>query len=94
MKVVLKYLRGCCLMLSLALPAAAETAESKWPGVDVVVIERLAKEAGHSPRAPFINTDQGDLLLFLFLLAGAFGGFIVGYAYRSLVLQSDERPRS
>ena len=35
-------------------------------------------------REPYINTDQGDLLLFLFLLAGAIGGFIIGYTFRGL----------
>lgn len=57
---------------------------AKWSGVDETVVERVATEAGHPPREPFINTDQGDLLLFLFLLAGAIGGFIGGYAFRSL----------
>lgn len=56
----------------------------KWAGVDETVIERVASEAGHPPRDPYINTDQGDLLLFLFLVAGAIGGFIAGYAFRSL----------
>lgn len=59
--------------------------ESKtWEGVDATVIERVAVEAGRPPREPWINTDQGDLLLWLFLLAGAVGGFIVGYSYRTL----------
>jgi len=31
-----------------------------------------------------LNTDQGDLLLFLFLLAGAVGGFVMGYCFRGL----------
>ncbi len=68
----------------MALPVLAETAPAKWSGVDEVVIEELASNAGRPARAPFINTDQGDLLLFLFLVAGAVGGFIAGYAYRSL----------
>ena len=39
-------------------------------------------QVGRAPaREPYINTDQGDLLLFLFLLAGAVGGFIAGYTY-------------
>ena len=48
------------------------------------MIEKVAAEAGHPAREPFINTDQGDLLLFLFLLSGAIGGFIAGYAFRTL----------
>jgi cobalt/nickel transport protein len=55
-----------------------------WEGVDKTVVEKFAAEAGHPAQEPYINTDQGDLLLFLFLLAGAVGGFIVGYAFRAL----------
>ena len=35
-------------------------------------------------RKPFINTDQGDLLLFVFLLAGTIGGFAAGYYWKEL----------
>jgi hypothetical protein len=55
-----------------------------WEGVDATVIERVAIEAGRPPWDPWIDTDQGDLLLWLFLLAGAVGGFIVGYSFRVL----------
>ncbi len=60
------------------------TETNRWEGVDTAVIEKVAIEAGRPPRDPYINTDQGDLLLFLFLLAGAIGGFIMGYAFRTL----------
>ena len=60
-------------------------AGEKWPGVDESVIEKVAKEHGKEARNPFINTDQGDLLLFVFLLAGAVGGFIGGYYWRALM---------
>jgi len=63
----------------------ATPAEEKWPGVDESVIEKVAKEHGREAREPLINTDQGDLLLFVFLLAGAIGGFIGGYYWRTLV---------
>lgn len=64
----------------LSLAIAAE----KWPGVDEAVVEKYAKEQGREARAPLINTDQGDLLLFVFLLAGAAGGFAAGYSWRML----------
>jgi len=60
------------------------SAATTWEGVDKVVVERVAAEAGRPAREPYINTDQGDLLLCLFLLAGAIGGFIVGYTFRAL----------
>lgn len=84
MKVIATYIQLGCVLFFMAVPAIAEKAPSKWPGVDEVVIEDLASKAGRPARAPFINTDQGDLLLFLFLVAGAVGGFVAGYAYRSL----------
>ncbi len=56
----------------------------KWRGVDETVVERFAREAGRSPRDPYIHTDQGDLLFFFFLLAGVAGGFVGGYFYREL----------
>jgi len=55
-----------------------------WPGVDEAVIEKVAEKAGRPAREPLINTDQGDLLLFVFLLAGIVGGFIGGYHFRAL----------
>lgn len=68
-----------CLGL-LDTPVRAAT----WAGVDETVIEKFAEKAGRPAREPFINTDQGDLLLFAFLLAGAAGGFAAGYWFRAL----------
>jgi hypothetical protein len=66
--------------------STAKTKEenAKWPGVDESVVEKFAREAGRPPSAPVINTDQGDLLLFMFLLAGLAGGFAMGYYFRAL----------
>ena len=63
------------------LPPATAAAE-KWPGVDESVIQKVAKDHGKEAKAPLINTNQGDLLLFVFLLAGAVGGFVAGYYWR------------
>jgi ABC-type cobalt transport system substrate-binding protein len=68
----------------ILVPILSEAAAPAWKGVDETVIEKVAAEAGHPAREPYINTDQGDLLLFLFLLSGAIGGFIAGYAFRAL----------
>ncbi len=64
-----------------------EGEEGPWGGVDVTVIEQYAADAGREAREPFINTDQGDLLLFVFALGGAVGGFIAGYYWRRLVTE-------
>jgi len=61
--------------------------KTRWSGVDETVVEKVAKEHGRSAWTPFINTDQGDLLLFVFLLAGTAGGFIMGYNFRKLFVK-------
>jgi cobalt/nickel transport system permease protein len=66
------------LSAPISVPAAG------WDGVDKTVVEKFAQEAGRPPREPLINTDRGDLLLFVFLAAGAVGGFAAGYCYRAL----------
>ena len=73
--------------------AAAGENKGKWPGIDESVVEKVAKEQGREARDPLINTDQGDLLLFVFLLAGAVGGFIGGYTWRMLVAEKDLKPK-
>lgn len=59
----------------------------KWAGVDESVVKKVAQEQGRKAWEPIINTDQGDLQLFLFLLAGAVGGFIAGYYWRILMVE-------
>lgn len=58
--------------------------EGAWTGIDVSVVGKYAAKYGHPPRAPYINTDQGDLLLFVFTFAGVVGGFIIGFNARRL----------
>ncbi|MFC1906984.1 cobalt transporter [Chloroflexota bacterium] len=78
------------LLLSQGVP---EGAEGPWRGVDVTVIEKYAIDAGKEAREPFINTDQGDLLLFVFALGGAVGGFVAGYYWRKLIAEKAEGGR-
>jgi hypothetical protein len=66
---------------ALSLPAAAEN----WAGVDEAVVKKIAAEHGREATKSLLNTDQGDLLLFLFLVAGTVGGFAAGYFWRSLM---------
>lgn len=79
------------VLMSIVCSLPSAIAAEKWPGVDESVVEKYAKEQGREARAPFINTDQGDLLLFCFLLAGAIGGFIAGYYWRILVVEKAEK---
>ncbi len=71
-------------VLAISLSTSAFS-QQKWPGVDESVVEKYAKEHGREAREPLINTDQGDLLLFVFLVAGAAGGFVAGYTWRMLM---------
>lgn len=80
------------LLLYIGLQPLA-FASDKWAGVDESVVEKFAKEHGREAREPLINTDQGDLLLFVFLLAGAVGGFIGGYYWRILVVEKAPKIR-
>ncbi len=75
----------CALVL---FSSAAAFAEGKWKGVDETVVQRVAKEHGRAPVTPIINTDQGYLLRFVFLGAGAIGGFAAGYFYRRLIAEA------
>ena len=79
------------LALSQDVP---EGEEGPWGGVDVTVIEKYATDAGREAREPFINTDQGDLLLFVFALGGAVGGFVAGYCWRRLIAEKAEGRRA
>jgi hypothetical protein len=70
---------------NLPSPAAQRgEKKTKWAGVDETVVDEFARKAGRPPREPLINTEQGDLPLFCFLVAGAIGGFIAGYCFRAL----------
>ena len=72
------------LLINCSLPLVAAAGE-KWTGVDESVVAKFAKEHGREKRVSYINTDQGDLLLFVFLLAGVIGGFTAGYSWCLLV---------
>lgn len=86
-KILSKGLLWCILLMFLLLTVnikAVKATEEKWPGVDSAVVEKYAKKFGVEPKEPFINTDQGDLLLFIFTLAGSVGGFVMGYNFRKI----------
>jgi hypothetical protein len=58
-----------------------------WKGTDEAIVEKMAEEHGRAPADPVINTDTGDLPLFVFLVFGAGAGFIAGYYYRGLAVK-------
>ncbi|MCX6966844.1 MAG: cobalt ABC transporter permease [Verrucomicrobia bacterium] len=77
-------LSALVLLCAAGLTFLLSRQSGNWAGVDEVVVEKIAKQAGRPARKPYINTDQGDLLLFFFLIAGTAGGFVGGYCFREL----------
>ncbi len=68
--------------------------EGKWVGIDVSIVGKYAEQYGHPPRDPYINTDQGDLLLFVFTFFGLVGGIIIGYNFRKLFVEGKDKNNS
>ena len=68
----------------------ANSGNEKWTGIDVSIVGMYAEKYGHPPRDPYINTDQGDLLLFVFTAAGVIGGFVIGYNSRKLFIEGKD----
>jgi len=71
-----------------------ESGNGKWTGIDVSIVGKYARKYGYPPRDPYINTDQGDLLLFVFTVAGLIGGIIIGYNFRKLFVEGKDRNNS
>lgn len=66
-------------------------AGEKWPGIDEAVVNRIAREHGRAERPSLFPAAEGDLQLFMFLLAGAAGGFVAGYYWRVLLEGKQKR---
>ncbi|RJQ15044.1 MAG: cobalt ABC transporter permease [Nitrospiraceae bacterium] len=76
-----------CLLFAVLLLVTCHSSlvtAAEWSGVDESVVEKYAKDHGREAKEPLINTDQGDLLLFMFLIGGVIGGFAAGYYWRTL----------
>ena len=66
------------------VPTVQTSGKGAWTGIDVSIVGKYATKYGHPPRDPYINTDKGDLLIFVFAIAGVIGGFIIGFNVRRL----------
>jgi len=73
------------------IPVVTQTnnEEGAWTGIDVSIVGKYAEKYGHPPRDPYINTDQGDLLLFVFTVAGVVGGFVMGFNVRKIFYEKE-----
>ncbi len=74
-----------CLLLCLFCGVALVQAEDKWQGVDEAVVQKIAREHGREASKSLIDTSEGDVQLFAFLIAGVVGGFGAGYYWRVLL---------
>jgi hypothetical protein len=81
---------GLIILLALGMYIGLRSSNSKWAGVDESVIEKFAVEANRLPQELLINIEHGDLPGLLFLLAGAAGGFTVGYYFQGVFPAKDE----
>jgi len=78
------------LVMGASLVAVAPAA-AKSVGADEAVVERVAEEHGRKASELLIHMEQGDLPLFLFLVACAVGGFAAGYYWRTLIAEKARR---
>ena len=91
--------RHAIIMMSAFLLSAGGVshAAEQWQGIDETVVQKIAREHGREARKPLIDTGEGDMQLFMFLLAGAVGGFAAGYCWRALLdgrkKQDDEKSK-
>ena len=63
-----------------------------WSDATNVLSRQAAEQMGREARAPFINTEKGNMLVFLFTLGGVAAGFAIGYNWR-IILAAKVRRR-
>ncbi|MFZ3101617.1 MAG: hypothetical protein WA113_05345 [Desulfitobacteriaceae bacterium] len=91
-----KWWKWTVFLLFLALLVYLGVGPLAMPGADNqvnAVVESYAREVGAGQRLPFINTNKGDLLLFVFAIGGAIAGFVIGYNWRDLFGKADGSTR-
>lgn len=91
-KILATALVGAILILAIvgSVIFATSHKEGPWGDTTDVVAEQAANGVGRQATAPIINTDQGNMLVFFFTLAGVIAGPIVGYYWRKLMIEKDK----
>ncbi len=56
-----------------------------WSDATDVLSIQAAEQVGREARAPFINTEKGNMLVFFFALGGVAAGFTIGYNWRMVL---------
>jgi cobalt/nickel transport system permease protein/cobalt/nickel transport protein len=62
-----------------------------WSDATDVLSSQAAKQVEREARAPFINTEKGNRLVFFFALAGVATGFTIGYNWRTVLADQARR---
>ena len=95
MKNLSKYLATAIVtgILIMAIVGSVIFAKSHergpWGDTTDVVAEQGAANIGRQAADPLINTDQGNMLVFFFTLAGLAAGSLIGYYWRKLMVEKD-----
>ena len=79
-----------CLAVAGSIALSGETTvreEGTWSDATDVLAGKAAEQAGREARDPYINTEQGNMLVFFFCLGGVAGGSIIGYNWRKLIAE-------
>lgn len=79
-----------CLAVVGSIAFSGETTvreEGSWSDATDILSRKAADQAGREARKPFINTEQGNMLVFFFTLGGVAAGFIIGYNWRRLLAE-------
>ena len=56
-----------------------------WSDATDILSGQAAAQVGREARAPFINTEKGNMLVFFFALGGVAAGFTIGYNWRMVL---------
>ncbi len=56
-----------------------------WSDATDVLSGQAAEQVGREARAPFINTEKGNMLVFFFALGGVAAGSTIGYNWRMIL---------
>ena len=79
-----------CLAIAGSIALSGETTvreEGAWSDATDVLSGKAAEQVGREGRDPYINTEQGNMLVFFFTLGGVAGGSIIGYNWRRLLAE-------
>ena len=79
-----------CLAVIGSIALSRETTvreEGAWSDATDVLSRKAAEQVGREARDPYINTEQGNMLVFFFTLGGVAGGSIIGYNWRKLIAE-------